>query len=175
MSYHSTTAHLELPQWILSDAPQMSDFNTAFSKIDAFAGPIKKAQTKTISAAELAQAIGLCFSAGDTYKMGGFIANGYITSNAEMFQCYLPLPFLVDNTVGNITLTGNVRLRQNGTYLIGGPQADEEESLTSLAARVSLNDSRFALKLSIDSGISGATNNDTCSALFSNLVLSFGT
>lgn len=39
MSYNSTTANLGLPQWILSDPPQMSDFNTAFSKIDEFAGP----------------------------------------------------------------------------------------------------------------------------------------
>lgn len=35
MSYNSTTKYLKLPQWILSDPPQMSDFNTAFSLIDA--------------------------------------------------------------------------------------------------------------------------------------------
>lgn len=39
MSYHATTANLELPQWILSDAPQMADWNAALAKIDTFAGP----------------------------------------------------------------------------------------------------------------------------------------
>ncbi|CZT57628.1 pyocin knob domain-containing protein [Solibaculum mannosilyticum] len=35
MSYNSSTENLGLPQWILSDPPQMSDFNSAFSAIDA--------------------------------------------------------------------------------------------------------------------------------------------
>ena len=35
MSYNSTTPNFGLPQWILSDPPQMTDFNTAFSNIDS--------------------------------------------------------------------------------------------------------------------------------------------
>ena len=35
MSYNSTTPNFGLPQWILSDPPQMTDFNTAFSSIDS--------------------------------------------------------------------------------------------------------------------------------------------
>ena len=42
MSYASQTPNLGLPQWILSEPPQMTDFNTAFSNIDQFAG--EKAQ-----------------------------------------------------------------------------------------------------------------------------------
>lgn len=38
MSYTSQTPNLGLPQWILSEPPQMSDFNGAFSSIDQFAG-----------------------------------------------------------------------------------------------------------------------------------------
>ena len=38
MSYESTTPNLGLPQWVLSDPPQMNDFNSAFSNIDTFAG-----------------------------------------------------------------------------------------------------------------------------------------
>lgn len=38
MSYQSTTPNLGLPQWVLSDGPQMSDFNGAFQDIDNFAG-----------------------------------------------------------------------------------------------------------------------------------------
>lgn len=34
MSYSSTTPNLGLPQWVLSDPPQMADFNSAFSTID---------------------------------------------------------------------------------------------------------------------------------------------
>lgn len=34
MSYNSSTPNLHLPQWILSDPPQMSDFNDAFNSID---------------------------------------------------------------------------------------------------------------------------------------------
>lgn len=37
MSYNSTTPHLQLPQWILSDPPQMADFNIAFGRIDDIA------------------------------------------------------------------------------------------------------------------------------------------
>ena len=40
MSYNSTTPTFWLPQWILSDPPQMSDFNNAFSEIDDFAGGV---------------------------------------------------------------------------------------------------------------------------------------
>lgn len=34
MSYSSETPNLGLPQWVLSDPPQMADFNNAFSTID---------------------------------------------------------------------------------------------------------------------------------------------
>ena len=36
MSYQSTTPNLGLPQWVLSDGPQMSDFNGAFQDIGQF-------------------------------------------------------------------------------------------------------------------------------------------
>lgn len=40
MSYSGTTPNLGLPQWVLSDPPQMNDFNTAFSNISEFAGQV---------------------------------------------------------------------------------------------------------------------------------------
>ena len=38
MSYESTTPNIQLPQWVPSDKPQMTDFNTAFSDIDTAVG-----------------------------------------------------------------------------------------------------------------------------------------
>ena len=43
MSYSGTTPNLGLPQWVLSDPPQMNDFNTAFSNISGFAGQVNTA------------------------------------------------------------------------------------------------------------------------------------
>lgn len=36
MSYSGTTENLNLPQWILSDPPQMADFNSALLRIDQY-------------------------------------------------------------------------------------------------------------------------------------------
>lgn len=44
MSYQSTTPNLGLPQWVLSDGPQMSDFNGAFQDIDNFAGEKRRSE-----------------------------------------------------------------------------------------------------------------------------------
>lgn len=46
MSYEATTPNLNLPQWILSDPPQMNDFNAAFQSIDQFAGTTNTAITQ---------------------------------------------------------------------------------------------------------------------------------
>ncbi|WP_412648774.1 hypothetical protein [Hydrogeniiclostridium mannosilyticum] len=43
MSSNSKTPNLSLPQWVLSDPPQMTDFNNAFLSIDNFAGTKGKA------------------------------------------------------------------------------------------------------------------------------------
>lgn len=43
MSSNSKTPNLGLPQWVLSDPPQMTDFNNAFLSIDNFAGTKGKA------------------------------------------------------------------------------------------------------------------------------------
>ena len=51
MSYNSTTPNFDLPQWILSDPPLMTDFNTAFSNIDSKATP----KSESISTGTLPQ------------------------------------------------------------------------------------------------------------------------
>lgn len=43
MSSNSKTPNLDLPQWVLADPPQMTDFNSAFLSIDNFAGTKGKA------------------------------------------------------------------------------------------------------------------------------------
>ena len=55
MSYVQKTANFQLPQWELSEPPQMNDFNTAFSNIDQKAVPT----TRTINGHSLSSNITL--------------------------------------------------------------------------------------------------------------------
>lgn len=50
MSYSGTTPNIGLPQWVLSDAPQMADFNNAFSDIDSFVQPVSLGGTGATTA-----------------------------------------------------------------------------------------------------------------------------
>lgn len=50
MSYAQTTPNFQLPQWVLSEPPQMNDFNTAFSNIDQKAVPnVREINTHPLS------------------------------------------------------------------------------------------------------------------------------
>ena len=55
MSYVQKTANFQLPQWELSEPPQMNDFNTAFLNIDQKAVPT----TRTINSHSLSSDITL--------------------------------------------------------------------------------------------------------------------
>ena len=87
MSYNSQTPNLGLPQWILSDPPQMSDFNAAFSDIDNFAGrttPVSKGGTGATTAEGARTNIGI-----GTQLWSGSWSTGQITvpnlTNYTMF------------------------------------------------------------------------------------------
>lgn len=171
MGYNSTTPNLGLPQWILSNPPQMSDFNTAFSKIDEFAGPIKQAQNNTISAIQLAEEIGLCFDAGSTYNIGSYVSNGYVTLSGTNFLFAIDLPFVIASSVTNVTLNGDIRIRQDGNYIIGS--ASSESDLSGLTINTSIGNNRTTIVITISSGLSGAANNTPASAQFNNLSILF--
>ena len=169
MSYNSQTPNLRLPQWILSDPPQMSDFNSAFSNIDEFAAPFVQSQKDEISVSAAAQAAGLCFNKGATFNIGNYVASGFVTTSGTSFQCTLTLPFVVSSSVSSVTLNGNLRVRQAGNYLIGSGSAGE--NLSSLDVTANINGG-YTLYLTFDS-VSGAANNDTASAFFQNLSVTF--
>ena len=170
MSYNSQTPNLGLPQWILSDPPQMSDFNGAFSKIDEFAAPLVQSQKGEIAVNAAAQQAGLCFSAGNSFTIGEYISNGYVTTTATMFQCTILLPFIISSDVNNVILAGQMRIRQGGDYIVGSGSA--ATNLSSMDVTATINTGRYGITFSTTS-ISGATNNATASALFSNLSVSF--
>ena len=170
MSYNSQTPNLGLPQWILSDPPQMSDFNTAFSRIDDFAEPLVKSQKGEISVSAAAQAAGLCFNKGATFDIGRYIASGYVTTGGTTFQCTIILPFIVSSSVSNVTLNGNLRIRQAGNYLAGSGSSGA--NLSGLEITTTINGG-YAITF-ITTSISGnINNNDTASALFENLSITF--
>lgn len=159
MSYNSQTPNLGLPQWILSNPPQMSDFNTAFSLVDNFAGEVNQ-DLKTLT-----------FSKGSTYTIGEYISTGYVTTGGDEFDCYIYLPKLVDTNVSTVTVNGNVKIRQSGNYIIG--TGSSSENLTDLTVAAILNTGRCGIKIQITSGISSAENNAAAAALFGNLSISF--
>lgn len=170
MSYNSQTPNLGLPQWILSDPPQMSDFNGAFSKIDEFAAPLVQVQKGEISVTDALKLLGLAFGKGDTFNLGNYIAGGYITSGASNFSCYILLPCLILPEVSKVSVSGLVRIRQNGKYILG---QDLNVNLSTLDTTYQISTGRYGIAVSIDSGLSNADNNDSAAAFFGNLVVTF--
>ena len=169
MSYNSQTPNLGLPQWILSDPPQMSDFNSAFSNIDEFAAPFVQSQKDEISVSAAAQAVGLCFNKGRTFTIGEYITGGYVTSAGSEFECTIILPFIIGSGISSLTLNGNLRIRQNGNYLVG--TGDVGANLSTLTITTTINGG-YAITFNTSS-ISGATNNDAATALFQGLSVTF--
>lgn len=169
MSYNSQTPNLGLPQWILSDPPQMSDFNGAFSKVDEFAAPFVQAQKSEISVSDAAQIAGLCFNKGQTFTIGEYVAGGYVTTGASEFECTIVLPFIIGPGVSSLTLNGNLRIRQNGKYLVG--DGSTGASLSTLTITTTINGG-YAISFNTSS-ISGATNNDAATAIFQDLSVVF--
>lgn len=87
MSYTSETPNLGLPQWILSDPPQMSDFNTAFSRIDEFAGqttPVAKGGTGATTPEGARPNLGI----GTQLWTGSWSTGDITVNNFENYKMY---------------------------------------------------------------------------------------
>lgn len=116
------------------------------------------------------KAFGLAFGKGDTFNLGNYIAGGYITSGATNFSCYILLPHTILPEVSKVSVSGLVRIRQNGKYILG---QDLNVNLSMLDTTYQINTGRYGIAVSIDSGLSNADNNDSAAAFFGNLVITF--
>lgn len=104
MSYASQTPNLGLPQWILSEPPQMTDFNTAFSNIDQFAG--QKGQPNGLATLDAEGNLVQSHAAGYRLgiSMGGTGANNAIDARSNLgFMAFL---WSGSWSSGSITVTG---------------------------------------------------------------------
>lgn len=188
MGYNSTTQNLGLPQWILSNPPQMSDFNTAFSKIDEFAGPngteggvarlagnnavpITQGGTGATTISDARQNLGLEYGQSDTCDFGNYFIVGLVTTNARRFICTIMLPNPLDSAISQINVSGTAKIRQNGNYLLGTASTDVDFS--DLSVTCELCNNRQAFTLEISNSFTSATNNETASLQINNFVISW--
>ena len=132
---------------------------------------VENGGTGVTSIESMLKKYGLVFKKGDTFNLGNYIAGGYITSGASNFSCYILLPCLILPEVSSISVSGLIRVRQNGKYIVGGPEATVD--LSTLDVTYQINTGRYGIAVSIDSGLSNADNNDSAAAFFGNLVVTF--
>lgn len=188
MGYNSTTPNLGLPQWILSNPPQMSDFNTAFSKIDEFAGPngteggvarlagnnavpITQGGTGATTISDARQNLNLEYGQSDTCDFGGYFIVGLVTTNASRFICTIMLPNPLDSAISQINVSGSAKIRQNGNYLLGS--ASSSVNFNTLDVTCELCNNRQAFTLTISRDFASAVNNETASMQIDNFVISW--
>ncbi len=132
--------------------------------------PVNKGGTGADDAENAVKNLGLSFGKGDTFNLGNYIAGGYITSGATNFSCYILLPHTILPEVSKVSVSGLVRIRQNGKYILG---QDLNVNLSTLDTTYQINTGRYGIAVSIDSGLSNADNNDSAAAFFGNLVVTF--
>lgn len=126
MSYQSTTPHFDLPQFQLTDAFQMGDFNTAFSNIDskvqakvAVTGLLKGFDEGLILPAIPGTDYVVPYSSNDTLSLRIQTA-GYITGGSNV-HFYIPFSRPVyGNPTITVTSNGNWAIRSDGKYAFGG-------------------------------------------------------
>lgn len=152
MSYVQKTPNFQLPQWVLSEPPQMDDFNTAFSNIDQKAVPnIRQINTHPLSADITLTPEDLSAAPWATtkeanegdwevdywkagYKQAGFVAHknypSGTTEAAYTLVCYLPFSssivqrFPVEISNGGLLLGVTMgKIEGNGLY-IATPKID---------------------------------------------------
>ena len=116
------------------------------------------------------KAFDLAFGKGDTFNLGNYIAGGYITSGATNFSCYILLPHTILPEVTSVSVSGLIRIRQNGKYILG---QELNVDLSTLETSYQINTGRYGIAVSVNSGISNADNNDSAAAFFGNLVITF--
>lgn len=115
MSYNSTTPNFGLPQWILSDPPQMTDFNTAFSNIDSEA--VKN--TTTINGKPLSSNVTL------TPSDIGALPSNAISSGNNTNGSWIQFPDGTMICYGYVRITQTTPSEGTSTYTITFPQTFE--------------------------------------------------
>lgn len=188
MGYNSTTPNLGLPQWILSNPPQMSDFNTAFSKIDEFAGPngteggvarlagnnavpITQGGTGATSISNARQNLKLEYGQSDTCDFGDYFVTGLISGGGGSFFCTIMLPNPLDTSISQINVSGIIKIRQNGNYLVGS--SSSSVNLSTMNVTCALCNNRQAFTLTISGDFASVVNNETASLQIDNFVISW--
>lgn len=132
---------------------------------------VTKGGTGVTSIEAMLKKYGLVFGKGDTFNLGNYIAGGYITSGSSNFSCYIILPYVILPEVTKVSVTGLVRIRQNGKYILG--TAGDNTDLATLDTTYEINAGRYGISVNINSGLQDADNNDAAGAFFGNLVLTF--
>ena len=123
MSYNATTQNFALPQWVLTDPPQMTDFNTAFQNISSGAA----LNTRTINGHPLTADVTV--SAADvgavptTRTVNGKALSSNITLDADDVDA-VPINYNVIS--GHLTQFGSL-----GTLVDSNITADKVQELLS--------------------------------------------
>ena len=111
------------------------------------------------------------YGQSDTCNFGTYYVTGLITGGGESFFCTIMLPNPLDTSISQINVSGRIRIRQNGNYLVGSPSSSV--SLSTMDVTCELCNNRQAFTLTISGNFASVVNNDTASLQIDNFVISW--
>lgn len=99
----------------------------------------------------------LVYTAGDTMELSSWHSAGYISSSST--TVYFNVPLCKPSAAASVECSSmELRVRQNGSYIIGDSSSYETVTPTTLILR----DGYITVMYNAGSALDGATNNDAC-------------
>ena len=111
------------------------------------------------------------YGQSDTCNFGTYFVTGLITGGGGSFFCTIMLPNPLDTSISQINVSGTIRIRQNGNYLVGTPSSSA--SLSTMDVTCELCNNRQAFTLAISGNFASAVNNETASLHINDFVISW--
>ena len=132
---------------------------------------VEKGGTGATTAEAARKNLELEYGKSDTCNFGAYYVTGLITGGGESFFCTIMLPNPLDTSISQINVSGKIRIRQNGNYLVGSPSSDV--SLSTMDVTCELCNNRQAFTLTISGNFASVVNNETASLHINDFVISW--
>ena len=144
----------------------------AIEKMESyFPTSIENGGTGATTAEAARKNLELEYGQSDTCNFGTYYVTGLITGGGESFFCTIMLPNPLDTSISQINVSGRIRIRQNGNYLVGSPSSDV--SLSTMDVTCQLCNNRQAFTLTISGNFASVVNNETASLHINDFVISW--
>ena len=132
---------------------------------------VEKGGTGATTAEAARKNLELEYGQSDTCNFGAYFVTGLISGGGGSFFCTIMLPNPLDTSISQINVSGIIKIRQNGNYLVGSPSISV--SLSTMDVTCELCNNRQAFKLTISGNFASVVNNETASLQIDNFVISW--